>query len=59
MYKTTRVTKVPFDLAYSSNEWNMRVPIIEMLLREIDPEGVSEKRHRLRRIFHSLGPNYA
>ena len=27
----------------------MRVPIVEMLLREIDPEGMSERRHRLRR----------
>ena len=36
----------------------MRVPIIEMLLREIDPEGVSKRRHPLR-IFHSPGPNYA
>jgi hypothetical protein len=34
--------------------------VVEMLLHEIDPEGVSErKRHRLRRIYHNPGPNYA
>ena len=40
----------------------IRVPrlVVEMLLCEIDPEGVSERRHRLRRrIYHNLGPNYA
>jgi hypothetical protein len=41
----------------------IRVPrlVVEMLLREIDPEGVSERRrHRLRRrIYRNLGPNYA
>ena len=41
----------------------MRVPrlVVELLLREIDPEGVSERRkHRLkRRIYYNPGPNYA
>ena len=39
----------------------MRVPrlVVQMLLCEIDPEGVSERRHRLgRRIYHNPGPNY-
>ena len=40
----------------------MRVPrlVVELLLREIDPEGVSERRkHRLkRRIYYNPGPNY-
>ena len=46
-------------MAYSPNEWNMRVPIVEMLLREINPEGVSERRHRLRTIYHNPSSNYA
>ena len=37
----------------------MRVPIVEMLLREIDPGGVSERRNRLRTIYHNPVPNYA
>ena len=41
----------------------MRVPrlVVEMLLRELDPEGVSERRrHRLRRrIYYNPGPNFA
>jgi hypothetical protein len=40
----------------------MRVPrlVVKLLLREIDPEGVSERRkHRLkRRIYYNPGPNY-
>ena len=40
-----------------------RVPrrVVELLLRELDPEGVAERRrHRLkRRTYHNPGPNYA
>ena len=69
MYKTTRARRWNAEGQDSSRGYRsiwhtlqmngMRVPIVEMLLREIDPEGVSERRHRLRRNFHSLGPNCA